>query len=453
MTSGNKDAGCRNAKEKLAKLRTEESVIMRSCRSSISAIRMCDQRLANDINIVTRELEETRKHEKTKINQDISEIFEELVAVQNVIKRDESLLDFNPKSCKEKLMQLQSRILQTRDYLEKEIFILKNEEKTLFDEVCLAQQRIEDYSKYDSLPTSHYKFVNAKVTKQMKNFNTAKDEDIQNFEKFLEIHGHCGGWDEQDHLLFLRARKKLTKQKDHEKLYSMLTAQLPDLTSKKITQHVRWFEEYEKLREKNKLAIQRWKESKLKEKERRRSSERKGSIGSLDTNAENELRKQEIALWKKKKEQEKEEQEKRLQEKREAEQLQEKLERNKHKKAREKIEIMKQERQRCEESAKAEQKLLEAEIRRERAEEARKMIKSYRKMDEMHIEKLKLLRLTRKDKREPLQLPAPRLSAPRNPDRLLQMTQVWRAKCKIDEMESRGKFPQPTLHVRNIPHL
>ncbi|XP_059486417.1 uncharacterized protein LOC132203016 [Neocloeon triangulifer] len=226
------------------------------------------------------------------------------------------------------------------------------------------------------------------------------------------------------------------------------------MTSEKITQHLHWFEEYERLREKNKVAIQQWRDSRRRENDKvneKKTRSRKSSTASAEE-AEGEQKKIEITKWKRQKEEERELQEQKLKEQKEAERLFQKIEREKQLKVREKILTVRQERQRAEESAKIERKRMEEEIRKERAEEARKMIKTYRKLDDMHVEKMKLMRITRKEKKDPPRVPE-MVSIPRNPDRLLQMTEVWRAKCKIDELENKTKFPKPVIHVRNIPHL
>lgn len=54
------EGGSRNVKEKLAKLKTEEQVVLKSCKASLNAIKLCDQQLASDVAIVAGELENTR---------------------------------------------------------------------------------------------------------------------------------------------------------------------------------------------------------------------------------------------------------------------------------------------------------------------------------------------------------------------------------------------------------
>jgi hypothetical protein len=70
----------------------------------------------------------------------------------------------------------------------------------------------------------------------------------------------------------------------------------------------------------------------------------------------------------------------------------------------------------------------------------------------MHVEKLKLMRIKKQEKKESPQVPES-VTAERNPDRLLQQTKVWKARCKVDDEDEKPAFPQQHLHLRNIPHL
>jgi hypothetical protein len=182
-----------------------------------------------------------------------------------------------------------------------------------------------------------HKFAYSKVLKQIdqtKLDNSAKDkvrsdvwvdgkiqirnaQDIEIFEKFVEHNGHCGGWNEHDHLLFLRLKSKYHKQNE-AKFFSALLGQLPgksaiffvpcgkiikknaDLTAEKIADHASWFDEYETLREKNRLAIQKWREARKmdRKKDALENNGRKSSASSSLSNDVSEQRKSDIAEWK-----------------------------------------------------------------------------------------------------------------------------------------------------------
>jgi len=68
-----------------------------------------------------------------------------------------------------------------------------------------------------------------------------------------------------------------------------------------VSEHIKWFEEYEKLREHKRLAIKKWKELKKQSKQRESEeirSRKSSSVSSTDCSEINEQRKLEIAEWK-----------------------------------------------------------------------------------------------------------------------------------------------------------
>jgi len=62
------------------------------------------------------------------------------------------------------------------------------------------------------------------------------------------------------------------------------------------------------------------------------------------------------------------------------------------------------------------------------------------------------MRIKKQDKKESPQVAEPVL-AERDPDRLMQLTKVWQARCKVVDDDEKPSFPHPHLHLRNIPHL
>lgn len=54
---------------------------------------------------------------------------------------------------------------------------------------------------------------------------TIPPQDIEEFERLVEGRGHTGGWEEADHLLFLRLRRQ--RPRGGTSFFSSLQAQLP----------------------------------------------------------------------------------------------------------------------------------------------------------------------------------------------------------------------------------
>lgn len=78
------------------------------------------------------------------------------------------------------------------------------EEHELNKELQLMERRVEDWGKP----------LNARIFKPIVNSlyrtqSQEEDDPAGEFQKFVSSSGgHCGGWEEQDHLLFLRERRK-----------------------------------------------------------------------------------------------------------------------------------------------------------------------------------------------------------------------------------------------------
>lgn len=91
------------------------------------------------------------------------------------------------------------------------------------------------------------------------------------FRKFLTTSGgHTGGWDEQDHLLFLRERRKYNgRQKFLQIVHSLLPGETKyswskdfncktDISQEAIQDHESWYQKYEQLKKEQKEAIKKW---------------------------------------------------------------------------------------------------------------------------------------------------------------------------------------------------
>jgi hypothetical protein len=83
-------------------------------------------------------------------------------------------------------------------------------------------------------------------------------------------------------------------------LFLAVTIKLADLTAAKIADHASWFDEYETLREKNRLAIQKWRETRKLDriKEAQDNNGTKSFASSSVSNEVSEQRKSDIAEWK-----------------------------------------------------------------------------------------------------------------------------------------------------------
>lgn len=75
--------------------------------------------------------------------------------------------------------------------------------------------------------------------------------------------GHTENWSNEDHLLFVRLRKKCS---NIPALVAAIQAKCPDLTAEIIVNHEAWYKIYLNLREKQQLAVREWRKQKEMEK-------------------------------------------------------------------------------------------------------------------------------------------------------------------------------------------
>lgn len=75
--------------------------------------------------------------------------------------------------------------------------------------------------------------------------------------------GHTENWSDEDHLLFVRLRKKCS---NIPALIAAIQAKCPDLTAEIIVNHEAWYKIYLNLREKQRWAVREWRKQKEMEK-------------------------------------------------------------------------------------------------------------------------------------------------------------------------------------------
>lgn len=71
--------------------------------------------------------------------------------------------------------------------------------------------------------------------------------------------GHTENWTLDDHLFFLKMRKKC---KSIPTLVTTIQKKCPDLTAETIVNHEAWYKHYEDLRGKQKMAVREWRQQK-----------------------------------------------------------------------------------------------------------------------------------------------------------------------------------------------
>ena len=262
------------------------------------------------------------------------------------------------------------------------------------------------------------------------------------FDGFVErTGGHRGGWDEYDHQTFLRIR---TRYGDKPGFIRAAASELPTRSVGEIEEHDQWYQEYAKLNEAKKTAINEWR--------RQRKDPNKGDVPSqndptLNVEEEVQMHKAELlarereerlaqlAAWKAQQQLKKEDEDK-LKQEQELQRLRE-IEKAKERQAAVKEKALEYVAKKVHEKH-ALKLLEEAKQNEERArrKEATKEAKKFRQRDTRAIserqQKQKLLELKAMEKERRLEKlkEEVKITVERDPTRLLKLTAGWEERKK-----------------------
>ncbi|XP_071455678.1 coiled-coil domain-containing protein 112-like isoform X2 [Hetaerina americana] len=282
-----------------------------------------------------------------------------------------------------------------------------------------------------------------------------KSEEVVQFEKFLLNHGgHFGGWEEDDHLLFLQLRQKYRQKPLFMKA---VQSRLPGLTENDVLKHEKWYAEYLNLREKQKSAIRKWRAEREQERRKKRMNATKPAVTSAEYDIQERIeRKQKLEEWKRKKMEEKMQDEKEIQRVKQVKMQKEHEKKQLQDMKRAAVEVYKKEKLYQKNACLMIQELKELKEREEKAAQANMLLRSFRQQDETYLERRRLYRnqqIKNKEKEANKWKQAHRrvsISTERDPSRLLQPTLAWNDRLLS---KSAGPSNKPLLHLRNMPHL
>ncbi|KAL1509880.1 hypothetical protein ABEB36_004551 [Hypothenemus hampei] len=326
---------------------------------------------------------------------------------------------------KEEMISIQENIIQLKVSSKSNLKTLTNLEEDLNDELEMYfNVKLPEWCENINIPNTELVLSRTKI----KHVNHC--EEIQRFFDFLhQSGGHENGWRKEDHLLFLKMRKK---HKDINDLAKNLHDTLPDLTIEEIKSHEEWYKIYCKLELEKKKAISQWRQNK---------NERKCTKSLVVDNKDEDCRKEvdvkklrkKLLEWKCEKE------EKQLFDQEiEKQKTMERIEKERMKKLKQ-MEIRKivnewrQSKTVLEQSEKLLQKSLDEMEKRRRQANANKLIKQFRSLDELHI--LKLKKIHKKVYQEPQCKNVKTGSVPavtRDPKRLLKPTIQWAQRVRAN---------------------
>ncbi|XP_029173360.1 coiled-coil domain-containing protein 112-like [Nylanderia fulva] len=400
----------------------------------------------------------------------LEEISDELQSVKSATNCPEKIQKLDTNVYKQQLVRLSEKI---RDFKEScQLQTLSQEQTALESELREFQSNLH---KYESATGSKPTFATSS-NKENKKCNDYKG--IQDFHALIAKTGYTDNWSDEDHLLFLKMRKKC---RSIAALVTAIQVKCPDLTAETIVNHETWYKIYLNLREKQRSSIEEWR--KQKEEEKIKNCKSEIGIESLeDTSREKTTsnitkklpirmtdkcdktitktwnfdkvnnadgKKELIKQWKIEKENKRladEEQLKILIESKLA-----MLEKSKRERLKSIQEALTEYRER--KSIEISSKALK-DNSKTRPKYNPMLIKAFRKQDEEYTSRKKSLiatKLQRSSKNRMAKIARSQLMKKRDYSTLLNATKVWRERCRIQDFKSNE--PKKLQYIKDVPRL
>ncbi|XP_066994915.2 coiled-coil domain-containing protein 112 [Anabrus simplex] len=446
------------------RLKVQQDFLDKSQAVVISSMKTVDRQFVKEFEELYTDLERKRLQHLEKLHQSLMLIMPSLRELKVAVSNDDQLKSLDVDRYRQDLLELENKISTSKDSNEKEILKLAFQENALWDHVETVAQKIDEWSipvKVSSF-RPHSQSWSRPGSSYMGN---ARSVEVMDFQNFLNSSGgYTGGWDEDDHLLFLRLRRKYT---DRNEFLGALQQEMPDKKFEDILNHEEWLISFDILKARQKKAIEEWRARRSKTKtsqvlddedlfllERVKPSCANKSKTFLDKDSVD--KKQKVEDWKKQKEEQKD-----LEEVRKLEEKKKSLSDWEKRKAKQEMQKTQVERYKAEkfnheQALRVQKQQLEMEEMEKRAALANKALKAFREQDQEFINRMKnrrARRLSEQEDRLQLPLPKPKIVAERDPNRLLKLTRVWQERLQKLNEEVSPSFGKPVLHLRNIPHL
>ncbi|XP_047117457.1 coiled-coil domain-containing protein 112-like [Schistocerca piceifrons] len=435
------------------RLKVQHDFLQKSVQSILNNMKIIDRDVATDLEAYVSGRETKRLEDLEAFQNSLLAAMDTLVQLRFDISTEDRIRSIDLSHFRTALLELEKQLTRLKEHIDKELECLVEEEEKLWNELQDADLKIDEWSKPLDIPHVH---AASKVTSMLSIPGSGVQPEVRAFHKFLaKTGGHSGGWDEDDHLAFLRIRTKHQgKQAFMEEVHDLM----PDISREDIMKHEEWYCQYEKLRNEQRQAIEVWRNEKS-QRSSQKCIEQPPRPQILHRNPEDAAdKKQKIEEWKKAKElqQQLDEERKRVEKERQLQEWKRKKERQAQQKA--KIEQQKEERLEKQREAVLERQLRELFEIEQRAAVANKMLKAFRQQDQEYVLRRLSWKQRERDRKEDCIERQERLkrqvsvSAERDPQRLLTLTEGWRNRLACKDLDRPPKSAPP-LHLRNMPHL
>ncbi|KAF7993067.1 hypothetical protein HCN44_005848 [Aphidius gifuensis] len=428
----------------MIKLKQQEEIIENGIESFLKTMKI-DSEILQDIqqiyklnNIQRKKLTDSLCNLMTYIAKD----FDTIDKMFNQLNKCEKI------DIHESKLRLTSLLKLMNDYQPPvDIIILENEQKELDDYMYEFKISMDKYEGKKGKKMIGFN-SNTMISKIKNNLNY---NEVKDFNDLIAKTGHYQYWKEDDHLYYLKMRKKC---QTISSLVDEIQKKFPDLTEENIKNHDEWYKTYIELRKKQRDSVEEWRKKKESEKKEQlklveldendcQKNNIKSSIKNKKIINKNDDKKKELLnKWKIEKEKKKI--------------IEKKLLNNKIKEAinwkEKKFLTRSEEIKKIVKKYKENKKINNINLENKNNDtilKSQELIASFRKNDNKYIEKKKdNLKLKNNNN-----LIVKKINKDKNngTSTLLNTTKIWEEKCK--QVPTIQQFPKPVLYIKNLPKL
>ncbi|XP_069672123.1 coiled-coil domain-containing protein 112-like isoform X2 [Periplaneta americana] len=360
------------------RLKMQQEHLDKAQLNAVKSMKCLEQHIVHEIVQMYKDTEKQRLQENLQLRQTLSLVLHSLKELKSDVGNEDKLRHLDIEHYRSKVFELEKKIRTFNEASDNRFQKLIEEEWALSNEIQMLEHK---YNWSQDINTSMLKPPVRSSSKSYTSNNDNTREEVSAFQNFLrETGGHTGGWDEDDHLLFLRFRNK---HKGKVTFLSSLKQQLPDISADEMLLHEDWYQKYETLKANQKQAIQEWRSVKDKNAHPSITNSEASEINyrnKVEYQEDTEEKKQKIVEWKRTLRLKKE-----LEDKKQWEEKQKELEREQRKKERQALKKLEVERYKQEKMTQQHTKILIKQLKElrdmeERAAEANILRKAFRQV-------------------------------------------------------------------------
>ncbi|XP_037295247.1 coiled-coil domain-containing protein 112 isoform X2 [Manduca sexta] len=257
-----------NILAKIKRLQIEENYICQSMRKTIKNSGICLENVFSN---------DSDYHKfKTKIKDSYMSVKNLFDYVNANISDQAALKSVDVDEIKMAILELEDKIKSLKKYLHSELINLKRTEEELIRNNENSYNKITGRQKIHSVTYNH---IVPSPVKEMIN-SSFKCSEVQEFQEFMtNSENRYGGWNEYYHNIFVRSWNKYIQvncninlesyktnvidSDSFQLLINELLQRLPGFTKENLLLHCKWYIKYTYLKERQSLAIEKWREKKL----------------------------------------------------------------------------------------------------------------------------------------------------------------------------------------------